>query len=217
MIRDKTDDGGFKNNLNQLIHTVEAYGQSRMARQPTTQPAPHADVLRRPEPRSVAVQRPAYHRPSLHNPQRFYQQAPTQWVNHHDVYTARTDPGRRPGVGNEPGNIWSGFKQGSNKGNCTTAASIKIAMMRFGQKPTDIFKQVIASADGWNIQMRDDRWYHLSKSELTQATRRSEFSGDSPSMVADANFLYAVSAKRAQMENKLPAVTSSAEAKNRAP
>ncbi|WP_338477780.1 hypothetical protein VRB67_14800 [Pseudomonas trivialis] len=189
LFRERTGDAAFKNNVNKLIHTVDAYVQSH------TNDSPKAG------PGRDMGHRHMFHRPVLRNPQRFDQQGPAQRASHHDFYTARSNPGKRPGVGNEPGNIWSGFKQGPNKSNCATVASIKIAMMKFGQKPADIFKQVTAAGDGWNIQMRDDRWYHLSRTELAQATYRSEFSGDDPSMVADANFLYAVSAKRAQLEN----------------
>ena len=111
----------------------------------------------------------------------------------------KSNPGKKPGMGKEPGNIWSGFKQGPD-GNCTTVAAIKGAMMKFGQKPTDIFKDVKASGDGWDVQMRDGFQLHLSKSELKQAAEQARFEGNDPAMMTDANFLYAASAKRAQME-----------------
>ncbi|WWG78146.1 hypothetical protein VRC34_15395 [Pseudomonas poae] len=74
-------------------------------------------------------------------------------------------------------------------------------MMRFGQKPADIFREVSLEGDGYKVVMRDGRWFHLSKAELAHAARRSDFKGTDPAMLADAHFLYAASAKRAQLEN----------------
>ncbi|WP_416363136.1 hypothetical protein [Pseudomonas sp. NFX183] len=199
---EKVDSGTFKNDLHKLIQTLDVYIASQAAVFQSIQhlfPDAGRESL---SSRSHDTGHPRAHNgPGLRHPRQVSHNTPTQRMSLDDLYTDRSNPGRRPGVGNEPGNIWSGFKQGPNKSNCTTVAAIKVAMMKFGQKPTDIYKQVIAAGDGWNIQMRDDRWYHLSKDELAQATYRSEFSGDNPAMVADANFLYAVSAKRAQMEN----------------
>jgi hypothetical protein len=110
-----------------------------------------------------------------------------------------TNPGKKPGVGREDGNIWSGFKQGPD-GNCVTVSAIKSAMMKFGQKPTDVFKEVKQAGDGYDVKMRDGFELHLSKDELKQAARYAQFRGDDPAMMTDANFMYAVSAKRAQME-----------------
>ncbi|MBP1125731.1 MULTISPECIES: hypothetical protein [Pseudomonas] len=111
----------------------------------------------------------------------------------------KSNPGKKPGMGREPGNIWSGFRQGPD-GNCVTVSAIKSAMMKFGQKPTDIFRDVKAAGDGWDVQMRDGFQLHLSKGELQQAAQQARFLGDDPAMMTDANFLYAASAKRAQME-----------------
>ncbi|MGF6095845.1 hypothetical protein [Pseudomonas sp. 18175] len=112
----------------------------------------------------------------------------------------KTEPGKAPATDKTPGNIWSGFKQGPD-GNCTTVAAIKAAMMKFGQKPTDIFESVRRSGDGYAIKMRDEfPPFHLSKSELQQAAQQARFLGDDPEMMTDANFLYAASAKRAQIE-----------------
>jgi hypothetical protein len=74
-------------------------------------------------------------------------------------------------------------------------------MMRFGQKPTDVFNQVKLAGNGYDVQMRDGFRLHLSKNELAEAASRSQFVGDGSAMLADAHFLYAASAKRAQMEN----------------
>ncbi|WP_256666239.1 hypothetical protein [Pseudomonas sp. KBS0710] len=204
LIRERTGDVAFKNNLNKLIQTIDHYveakaavGQSMQQLFPDAGNPPNS----RP-PNNNSHHRLVLNRPVLRHTEHVSHNVPIQRASHDDFYTDRSNPGRKPGVGNEPGNIWSGFKQGPNKSNCATVASIKAAMMKFGQKPTDIFRQVIASGNGWDIQMRDGRSYHLSKNELAQATYRSEFSGDNPAMVAHANFLYAVSAKRKQVESK---------------
>lgn len=102
--------------------------------------------------------------------------------------------------GKKPSNIWSGFSQGDD-GNCITVSAIKAAMMRYGQKPTDIFKEVKETANGYEVTMRDGVKVSFTKDELKQAATHARFKGDDPQMLTDANFLYAASAKRAQMEN----------------
>ncbi|MCF5545412.1 hypothetical protein [Pseudomonas salomonii] len=124
----------------------------------------------------------------------------TEGARYTDYKPDKSNPGKKPGMGREPGNIWSGFKQGPD-GNCVTVSAIKAAMMKFGQKPTDIFKDVKEAGDGYDVQMRDGFQLHLSKGELRQAAQQARFMGDDPAMITDANFLYAASAKRAQMEN----------------
>lgn len=102
--------------------------------------------------------------------------------------------------GKKPDNIWSGFSQGPD-GNCVTVSAIKAAMMRFGQKPTDVFQSVKEQGDGYDVKMRDGFALHISRDELKQAAAQARFKGDDPAMLTDANFMYAASAKRAQMEN----------------
>ncbi|WP_455826844.1 hypothetical protein [Pseudomonas graminis] len=120
--------------------------------------------------------------------------------------TAAVDPkpaqstGKRPGTADEACNIWDGFKQGPD-GNCVTVSAIKAAMMRFGQKPADIYKEVKAAGDGYNVVMRDGFGLHFSKEEFRQAARAAQFQGNDPSLVNEANFLFAASAKRAQMKD----------------
>lgn len=106
----------------------------------------------------------------------------------------RSEPGKKPQ------NIWTGFSQGY-EGNCVITSWIKAAMLHFGQKPTDVFKEVTEVADGYKVTMRDGFQLFLSKSELQFAARNSGFKGDDPEMLKDANFMYAVAAKRAQIEN----------------
>ncbi|QXI57988.1 hypothetical protein HU759_023260 [Pseudomonas sp. OE 28.3] len=101
--------------------------------------------------------------------------------------------------GKKPDNIWSGFSQGPD-GNCVTVSAIKGAMMKFGQKPTDVFKDVKETGGGYYVKMRDGFELTLSKGELRHAAAYAQFKGDNPGMITDANFMYAASAKRAQME-----------------
>lgn len=118
----------------------------------------------------------------------------TEGAKHFNYKPDNSNPGKKPN------NIWSGFSQGPD-GNCVTVSSIKAAMMRYGQKPTDVFKAVNETSTGYDVTMRDGFKLSLSKDELRQAATHARFKGDDPAMMTDANFLYAASAKRAQMEN----------------
>ncbi|MFD1680986.1 ANIS5 family metal-binding protein [Pseudomonas rhodesiae] len=124
----------------------------------------------------------------------------TEGANFYDYKPDNSNPGVKPDKGRGAGNIWSGFYQGSN-GNCITVSAIKAAMMHFGKKPTDVFKSVKEAGDGYDVEMRDGVKVHLSKDELKQAALHARFRGDDPEMLTNANFMYAVSAKRAQKEN----------------
>ncbi|AZF49160.1 hypothetical protein [Pseudomonas sp. R2-7-07] len=119
----------------------------------------------------------------------------TEGSKHFNYKPDNSNPGKKPD------NIWSGFSQGPD-GNCVTVSAIKAAMMHFGQKPTDIYKSVKETANGYEVVMRDsDKVYKLTKDELQQAATYARFKGDDPQMMTDANFMFAMSAKRAQMEN----------------
>ena len=117
----------------------------------------------------------------------------TEGARHFNYTPDKSNPGKKPD------NIWSGFRQGPD-GNCVTVSAIKGAMMKFGQKPTDVFKAVQQAGDGYDVKMRDGFELHLSKNELQQAAAYARFQGDDPAMMTDANFMFAASAKRAQME-----------------
>jgi hypothetical protein len=140
------------------------------------------------------------------NPQGFGPSEPmntkpyTSGQNYFNYKPDNSNPGQKPGTGREPGNIWSGFKQGPD-GNCVTVSAIKAAMMRYGKEPTDVFKEVKEAGDGYDVTMRDGFKLHVSKGELKEAAKEARFEGDDPSMITSANFMYAASAKRAQMEN----------------
>ncbi|MGE1154142.1 hypothetical protein [Pseudomonas kitaguniensis] len=201
VLREQVGGGTFKHDIDKLINTLDVFIASEAAiRQSVQQMFPDAGHL----PSSVAPRdggrAPAFNRPALRNPAFTNNRADAQRVVEFDYYTDTRTPGRKPSVGNAPGNIWSGFSQGKD-GNCITVAATKVAMMRFGQKPTDIFKQVKLAGDGYNVEMRDGFKLHLSKGELDVAARRSDYKGDNRAILADAHFLYAASAKRAQMEN----------------
>ncbi|WP_248731955.1 hypothetical protein [Pseudomonas sp. MWU13-2517] len=103
-------------------------------------------------------------------------------------------------AGQKPADIWSGFYQGQ-PGNCVTVSAIKAAMMRFGQRPQDIFRQVTATPGGYEVVMRDGLSLSLTHEELNQARAASGLAGSDQRLLGDANFLYAVSAKRAHLKN----------------
>lgn len=100
----------------------------------------------------------------------------------------------------KPKDIWGGFYQGQ-EGNCVTVSAIKAAMMRFGQDPRDIYRQVTVIPGGFDVTMRDSFRLTLSHEELRKARNASNFVGSDAALLENANFLYAVSAKRAQLEN----------------
>ncbi|AZE62807.1 MULTISPECIES: hypothetical protein [Pseudomonas fluorescens group] len=117
----------------------------------------------------------------------------TEGSKHFNYKPDESNPGKKPD------NIWSGFSQGPD-GNCVTVSAIKGAMMKFGQKPTDVFAEVKETSNGYYVKMRDGKEVNFTKDELRQAARYAQFKGDNPSMLTDANFMFAASAKRAQME-----------------
>lgn len=105
---------------------------------------------------------------------------------------------KRNGV--KAADIFGGFRQGPD-GNCVTVSAIKVAMAKFGQSPTDIFKEVRKERDGYQVTMRDGYTLYLSQRELYEGAQASRFVGRDKEMLKDAHFLFAVSAKRAQLEN----------------
>ncbi|WP_010175756.1 hypothetical protein [Pseudomonas sp. PAMC 25886] len=103
-------------------------------------------------------------------------------------------------VGVKPVNIWSGFYQGM-EGNCVTVSAMKAAMMKLGQNPAGIYKHISATEDGYAVVMRDGFRLRVTHKELKKAEQHSHLDGTDKVLLKDANFLYAVSAKRAQLEN----------------
>lgn len=112
-----------------------------------------------------------------------------------------TEQPEKPVINNGIVKVFNGFRQSYGSLNCVTVSAIKAAMIKFGQSPAEIYQQVTTDNDGFNITMRDGFTLRLSPGELQQATRASGFTGDDIKMLSDANFMYAVSAKRAQLEN----------------
>ena len=96
-----------------------------------------------------------------------------------------------------------GFRQKGGTENCVTVGGIKAAMQEFGG-PKEVYSSVEKNGDGYDVKMRDDpnKTYHVTNDELKEAAQKSGFEGKNPQMLNDANFMYAVSAKREQMENK---------------
>lgn len=141
-----------------------------------SQPQVNPQVVRRATPAAPAVSEPA--------------------VGHKECIPGLSD--KRNGT--KPLNIWSGFRQGPG-GNCATVATIKAAMHKFGQSPTDIYREVRRLDGGYRVTMRDNYTLTLTDRELAVATRASQFIGPDKGMLKDAHFLFAVSAKRAHEEN----------------
>jgi hypothetical protein len=104
-------------------------------------------------------------------------------------------------AGEKPADIWAAFSQG-NTGNCVTVAALKVAMMRFGHNPHGVFKHITTLDDGFEVTMRDHYKLRITHDELEEAHEGSALQGDPSSDVfVNAQFLFAVSAKRAQLEN----------------
>ena len=100
----------------------------------------------------------------------------------------------------DSGKIWDGFYQGVQS-NCVTVSAIKAAIIRFGQVPSGIYKHIQVTEQGFDVLMRDSFRVQLTHDEVRQAAAASTFRGTDPQLLDYANFLYAVSAKRAQWEN----------------
>lgn len=103
-------------------------------------------------------------------------------------------------IGTKPEDIWRGFWQGT-QGNCVTVSAIKMAMMKYGHHPQGIFKLITPTKTGFEVTMQDSFKLHISHEELMLARTGSDFQGEDPDVLKDAVFLYAASAKRAQMKN----------------
>ena len=102
--------------------------------------------------------------------------------------------------GQKPGNIWGGFSQWS-RDNCTIVAVIKMAMMQFGEKPTDIFKKVRETRHGYLITLRNGDTTSLSKAEVKQAAEAAKLKCQNIQTAIYANFIVAVAAKRFQEQS----------------
>ena len=121
-----------------------------------------------------------------------------------DNRTIRRDEflkGTPANTGIKPGDIFKDFYQLA-EGNCVTISAIKAAMMRFGHNPHGIYKTIEATDSGYRIVMRDGFKLHITHDELKQAKAGANFGTDRPNdVLVNAHFLYAVSAKRAYLEN----------------
>jgi len=121
-----------------------------------------------------------------------------------DNRTIRRDEflkGTPANTGIKPGDIFKDFYQLA-EGNCVTISAIKAAMMRFGHNPYGIYKSIVVTDTGYRIVTRDGFKLHITHDELKQATAGANFGSDRPNdVLVNAHFLYAVSAKRAYLEN----------------
>lgn len=80
-------------------------------------------------------------------------------------------------------------------------------MMKFGADPKDIYKSVEKTDDGYKVIQEDGKRVDLSDAELDQAKQAANFNGDDKELIKNATFMFAVSAKRAQMEGNDGATT----------
>lgn len=104
-------------------------------------------------------------------------------------------------TGVKPDDIFQDFYQ-LTEGNCVTVSAIKAAMMRFGHNPHGIYKSIDATDAGYRVVMRDGFKLDITHEELKQARTGANFgTARSNDVLVNAQFLYAVSAKRAQLEN----------------
>jgi len=118
------------------------------------------------------------------------------------THSPTTLPRPKAASGYSPTELLSGFSQKWGTMNCVTVAGIKAAMQRFGG-PERVYLSIEATPTGFNVRMRDNpfKTYHVTHAEIQYASNRSGFRGDNQKILNEANFMYAVSAKRAQHEN----------------
>lgn len=101
----------------------------------------------------------------------------------------------------KPEDLVAGFSQSGGTANCVTIAEMKATMQKFGG-PSQIYSSIEKTRDGFDVTMKDNpnKKYHVTNEELQYASTHSGFKGNNEQMLKDANFMYAVSAKRAQGE-----------------
>ncbi|AZF06231.1 hypothetical protein [Pseudomonas sp. R5-89-07] len=118
-------------------------------------------------------------------------------VDNHDKFLK----GTRENTGVKPNDIFQDFYQ-LTEGNCVTVSAIKAAMMKFGHNPHGIYTSVQATDTGYRVVMRDGFKLDITHGELEQARAGANFGAARPNdVLVNAHFLYAVSAKRAYLEN----------------
>ncbi|UII72867.1 hypothetical protein LVW35_06720 [Pseudomonas sp. HN11] len=96
--------------------------------------------------------------------------------------------------GKKPEDIFGGFSQWDND-NCVSVAAIKMAMMQFGEQPTDVFKEVREIAHGFQVTLRNNQTIYLTQDELEMAAFAAKFKGEDPRAITSANFIFAVMAE----------------------
>jgi hypothetical protein len=128
-------------------------------------------------------------------------QKQTHNVNSKSANLESYDPDKHKGVLDKTDEeITTGFVQGQ-EGNCATVSGIKAAMMKFGADPKDIYRSVEKTGDGYDVVQEDGTKLTLSNAELDEAKLAANFNGNDPELIKNATFMFAVSAKRAQMDH----------------
>ncbi|MCD7068463.1 hypothetical protein [Pseudomonas petroselini] len=79
------------------------------------------------------------------------------------------------------------------------SAVIKLMMLTFGARPTDMFNDVRSTGEGYDVTMKDGIQLHLSRQELQQAAAASRFAGNDSDILSSAYFALAVFIKRKQL------------------
>ncbi|AZF22218.1 hypothetical protein C4J90_3382 [Pseudomonas sp. R2-60-08W] len=122
-------------------------------------------------------------------------------VDKRDVNRDEFLKGTPANTGAKPKDIFQNFYQ-LTEGNCVTVSAIKAAMMKFGHNPHGIYTSIHAINTGYRVVMRDGFKLDITHDELKQARAGANFGADRPNdVLVNAQFLYAVSAKRAYLEN----------------
>lgn len=83
-------------------------------------------------------------------------------------------------------------------GNCVAIAAIKASLMAFGTR--NVFESVTPGENAVTVKMRDGKQYELSFDEWEQARQQAAFKGDNRDLYERMVFMYAIMAKRAQVE-----------------
>src|SRR5476651_94883 len=115
------------------------------------------------------------------------------------------NPSREVQVGSRrPVDVLNGFDStertfGGSVDTSSHSAVIKMMMNAFGQNPTDMFSEVRAAGEGYDITLKDGYKLHLPRQELERAAAASRFAGGDGGAIENANFALAVFVKRKQL------------------
>lgn len=101
--------------------------------------------------------------------------------------------------GKKPEDIWSAFSQW-DQDNCVSVAAIKMAMMQFGEQPTDVFKEVREVPGGFQVTLRNNETAYVTQAELEMTAMAMKLKGTDPRAITSANVISTVMAKVEQQK-----------------